>query len=399
MQDKTKTAVCGVDVGKYHHEACILDRAGNILGQTIRFANTREGFEKLTSEIDARLPRQSLTMAVEATGHYGQNLLHVFSDRENIEVASINPLLVQKYSSKQLRKVKTDKTDSLRIAQAGQAANLNSWQTPETLRSLTRFHKRLIRTQSKVKEEIINLLDQICPEFTQLFSNPFQKGPMALLKKFPDFRQWEKARIRRLRAVLNTASRKGCTEKQITDLKQQVVNSLGAAARTDASTMILSMLLDQLQSLEQQLQTLKKKVEADIQTNPKAQSLSAIPGISLFGAGVILSEIGDIDRFKNSRQIAAFAGLDPSVAQSGQYLRKQGNHISKRGSKYLRTQLYYAARTAIRVDGKYKEWAEVKRKEGKHYTKVVIAVARKLSVQIFHTLKDIPRTKKSPNGT
>ena len=88
------------------------------------------------------------------------------------------------------------------------------------------------------------------------------------------------------------------------------------------------------------------------------------------------------------------------MEESGTYVRKRGNRISKRGSKYLRTQLFYAARTAVRTDPAFRTWAESKRAEGKHYTAVVVAVARKLATRIFHVLVALEtgQTKTPPSG-
>lgn len=110
-------------------------------------------------------------------------------------------------------------------------------------------------------------------------------------------------------------------------------------------------------------------------------------GVSPFSAAVYLSEIGNIDRFKNKNQLTAFAGIDASVCESGNYKRKQGNRISRRGSKYLRKQLYYAAKTAVIFDPELKKFYLKKKKEGKHYNLIMIAVARKILMRIYIVLK------------
>lgn len=76
------------------------------------------------------------------------------------------------------------------------------------------------------------------------------------------------------------------------------------------------------------------RIEAFTKLNPDAQRLITIPGISHYSALMILSEIGDIRRFDSSEKLTSFAGLNPSVYQSGKTLRY--GHISKQGDKYLR---------------------------------------------------------------
>lgn len=64
---------------------------------------------------------------------------------------------------------------------------------------------------------------------------------------------------------------------------------------------------------------------------------------------MIASEIGDINRFKNAKQLVAYCGIDPTVRQSGSFTGTR-NRLTKRGSPYLRKALYIAATVAIRQD-------------------------------------------------
>ena len=69
-----------------------------------------------------------------------------------------------------------------------------------------------------------------------------------------------------------------------------------------------------------------------------------IPGISYTLAAIILSEIGEIERFTTPAKLLAFAGLDPSTYQSGKYSASHTPMV-KRGSKYLRWAILLASRT------------------------------------------------------
>ncbi|WP_244563004.1 IS110 family transposase [Paenibacillus uliginis] len=74
--------------------------------------------------------------------------------------------------------------------------------------------------------------------------------------------------------------------------------------------------------------------------------LRNISGIGPLTAAMLIAEIGDIKRFPSVKQLAAFAGLDSAVHESGTFKSKK-NRISKRGSQYLRTALYQATVAAI----------------------------------------------------
>jgi len=120
--------------------------------------------------------------------------------------------------------------------------------------------------------------------------------------------------------------------------------------------------------------------------NKDIQLLESIIGISFRLALIISTEIGDINRFNDPKELIAFSGLDPKIRQSGHCLNSQGR-LTKRGSPHLRTALFIAASVARRFDPELKEYYEKKRKEGKRYTVAVCAVARKMSNRVYAVLK------------
>ncbi len=112
-----------------------------------------------------------------------------------------------------------------------------------------------------------------------------------------------------------------------------------------------------------------------------SKRLQTIPGIGPFHAACLIGEIQDMTRFRTSKQLIAFAGLDPRIKQSGHTLNVTGR-LTKRGSKYLRHSLFLAASVARQHDPIFKALYEKKRAEGKTYTVAVCIVARKLLVVI-----------------
>ena len=117
------------------------------------------------------------------------------------------------------------------------------------------------------------------------------------------------------------------------------------------------------------------------------QHITSIPGIGLATGAAILSEIGDITRFESEEKLIAYAGIDATVYQSGQFQAAEA-HMSKRGSPYLRHALWPAAAMAIRYDPSLKTYFDKKRTEGKAYGVALGAVCRKLLVRIYVILKE-----------
>lgn len=114
-----------------------------------------------------------------------------------------------------------------------------------------------------------------------------------------------------------------------------------------------------------------------------------IPDISFITAAMIHAEIGDFSRFESAEKILAFAGMEPSIYQSGQYTSSNAKMV-KRGSKYLRFALYTAAKNAGNWDPRFKSFLQNKLSEGKHFKVAVSHVAKKLirtlyAMEINHT--------------
>jgi transposase len=121
--------------------------------------------------------------------------------------------------------------------------------------------------------------------------------------------------------------------------------------------------------------------------------LLSIPGVGKLTAATIIGEIGDVNRFPTTKQLITYAGLNPTVYQSGRF-KASNNKISKRGSTYLRKSLYQATTAAIRkVKGEPNnptlyDYYTKKRNEGKPYKVAVIATASKLLRIIYGVWKN-----------
>ncbi|PWW28255.1 transposase IS116/IS110/IS902 family protein [Cytobacillus oceanisediminis] len=149
---------------------------------------------------------------------------------------------------------------------------------------------------------------------------------------------------------------------------------------------------EHLSKLETEIDALAKEVE-------EYNIIKSIPGIGEKVAATIISEIGEIDRFNNPKKLVAFAGIDPSVFESGKFTATK-NRITKRGSSRLCHALYMAVRCAIRDclkkkttdeviprNKKMREFYDKKREEGKPFKVAVIACVNKLLHWIFALLK------------
>ena len=106
----------------------------------------------------------------------------------------------------------------------------------------------------------------------------------------------------------------------------------------------------------------------------------------MIASATILAEIVDINRFKSSSALVTFAGIDPTVRQSGDY-NSTHNHMSKRGSPYLRHAIFLAATTCSFHNSPLNVYYKKKREQEKHHLTATGAIARKLTTVINAVLR------------
>ena len=102
-------------------------------------------------------------------------------------------------------------------------------------------------------------------------------------------------------------------------------------------------------------------------------------------AAMILAEVGDFSRFDSPDKVLAYAGLSPSIYQSGQ-LNNCYAHMEKRGSRYLRYAIYNATKYVCHWDPTFAAYLAKKRTEGKHYN-VALSHAEKKLVRLIYAME------------
>lgn len=375
----------GIDIGKKFHEACLVNQVGEIIVTPFRFSNSRSGFNLLREKISA-FPAKDCRVGLEATGHYWLNLYTEL--KRDYQVKVINPLQSDSLRNLYLRKVKTDKKDCLIITDLLRLGNLEETVVLDPrireLRQLSRFRYELISQLKAQKQRIVGILDITFPEYRGFFSSPFIKSSRKLLKKWSSPGELEKVSPKQLERFLNKLPGKHFSKERIRNFLCQSKQSVGQTEILDALTLQLKLLLDQLEFIEEQVKVVEEQIKKILPQVP--QKLTTIPGIGEVLAGAILGEIGDISRFSSKKKLVAYAGLDASVRESGQFVGTR-NHISKRGSPYLRKAIWQAAVVSCRFNPKLKEFYQKKLSEGKKPMVAQGAIARRLTQIIYAVLK------------
>ena len=149
--------------------------------------------------------------------------------------------------------------------------------------------------------------------------------------------------------------------------------------------MEIKSILSTIEHLQNQVSKLDEKIAVLLRS--LGTTIETIPGIGPVLGAIIVSEIGDINRFSHASKLVAYAGIDPTVKQSGEFNATK-NRMSKRGTPYLRRALWTASIVAAFNDPNLHEYYLKKKNEGKHHGTIIGAIARKLIYRIFIVLKD-----------
>lgn len=392
----------GIDIGKRNHEAGLIDENGNPIGKTLRFANSKAGSEKLLAFFNQYdLSPDNTAIGLEATGHYWLSMFS-FLHKLGFKTTVFNPLQSDALRHFYIRKTKTDTKDAYLIAQVIRIDSPKETPFIEEellrLRHLERLRYSFVDQSSDLKRKVISLLDQVFPEYEQFFSDVFGKSSTELLLHSPLPEDLLEIDVEKLATLLNQVSKgrygKSRSLNKAHLLHDSALNTFGVDIATDVFKLQIKLLLEQIHLIEQHLKEIES-VMIEI-SNRQEHYLTTITGISDVTACVILGEIGSIERFERPEQLVAFAGLDASIHQSGDFTGSK-TRLSKRGSPYLRRAIWQSAFVASFRDPALSLHYQRLRKRGKAHGTAVGAVARKLTHIIFAILRDRKPYEPRPN--
>lgn len=372
----------GIDVASEKHDCCILNEKKKII-QSFSFLNSPVGFQSLLSALSGIQPGE-IKIGLEATGIYSENL-SVFLRRKGFNVTTINPLLLKKHQcATTLRKTKTDKADAkgiaLFIAEEGFQPDLPVSYHIQELKSLTRARFSFVQDRSALKNKVKRLVVLLFPELLEQFSDIFGASATALLKQYPSAEKLAACHTDALAALLRKSSRGRFGRAKAAYLKQLAKCSIGN--HSPARVMELKMLLARIDLLSEQIKDYDKQIK--IIMDELDSPVPTIPGIGYTLGATIIAEVGNISRFSSPAKLLAFAGLEPSIYQSGKFVPASGRMV-KRGSPFLRWALLQAAGYVPNYSSTFALYREKKLSEGKSAAVARSHVAKKL-VRTIHSL-------------
>lgn len=372
----------GLDVSKEKFDACCIGEKGEKVF-TVTCSMDREGFEKLI----LRLPQDktSFLLGMESTASYHIPLF-TYLAAEDYRVVVINPLLINGFSKRSLRKTKTDKKDAFTIAQFMlREEDALSVKAPDNLaaelRDLARRREKLADHLTSLKGDMKRILSVTFPEL-EYITGIFTKATLRLLMEYPSAQAIRRADPSAIADVFRCKGRGNKPRVTIKALIDSATSSVGIAS--SAKELTLRQEASLLLHIEQQMEettkvltnTLHERMKQDIDI------LCSMKGIAENTATNFLVEMGGtVEIYENDKKLIAASGLDPSTYESGKYAGK--SRISKRGNRHLRRVIWLMATRVIINNALFKAYFKKRRQDGLPYKKAVLATAHKLIRVIF----------------
>ena len=380
--------IVGIDIGKNHHEASIVSPEGKQIGRSLRFATTHKGADSLMSFIFKNIGNSPCVFGMEATGHYWYPI-YSFLKAKGYTIYVINPIQSDSLRKMYIRQTKNDSIDSFLIAEVIRFGQFGTTSMADenilAMRQLCRYRDSVISSRTEIKLRIGTIMEQIFPEYEKQFSSLWVSTSMGILEKYLTPENIENAPIDELFEIIKDKSHNRLTRAKAISIKEAAADTFGIKIAQDAFSFQLKQLIDRMNFLDKQIEALDCQI---LEYYEKFDCyLHTIPGIGMIATATILAEIGDIHRFKSSSALVAFAGIDPTVRQSGEF-NSTHNHMSKRGSPYLRHAIFLAATTCSFHNSPLNAYYKKKRDQGKHHLTATGAVARKLTTIIYAVLRD-----------
>lgn len=377
----------GFDIAKENHYASIANSNGEVIQEAFLVKNSNNGFNYFMDKLkENNINISDCLVGMESTGHYGENLIQ-FLHNKGFKIGIINPIQTDALRNSNIRKTKTDKIDTYLIIQSLMLKHYTPFVSKDIkileLRSLCRHRDDVLKYRTKLKVRLVAFVDQLFPELNLVFNSIHLKSCYKLLSTYPSPKDIASTRVDAIANLLNKASKGHFSLEKAQQLKELAKSSIGVnnsslSIQIKHSLKQIELLDDQLKELDLKIKEMMDEINSVILT---------IPGISYTLGSIILSEIGNIDKFASPTKLLAFEGLDPSVKQSGNF-NATIIKMSKRGSKLLRYAMLRASGLIIWNSETYNTYYNKKLAQGKSHNNVVCHVAHKLTRVIFHMLKE-----------
>lgn len=376
----------GIDAGKGHHWAAVVDEAGATLWSK-KIDNDEAAILAGLGEILGLA--DEVRWAVDISGRSSALLLALLAAHGQ-QAVYVPGRTVNRMSGAYRGEGKTDARDAYVIAETSRhRRDLATIDVPAQLAAdlalLTAHRTDLVADRVRMINRLRDVLTGVFPALERAFDYSAHKGALVLLTGY----QTPTAIRRRGRARLTA----WLTNRGVRSADQVAATAVAAAAAQqttlpgqDVAAQIIADLATQILALDDRLTRLDRQIRDTFRAHPQAEIIESLPGMGpILGAEFVVAA-GDLSAYADAGHLASAAGLVPVPRDSG---RRTGNlHRPKRYSRRLRRVFYLSAQTSIIREGPNRDFYLKKRGEGLKHVQALIALARRRASVLWALLRD-----------
>ena len=396
----------GVDVSNGRSTAAVLGARRKVVMKPFEVPHTADGFAFLIEKLRGLNGEARIVM--EHTGRYYESFA-MSMYRAGFFVSAVNPLVIKDYrEGVDVRKVKTDRADALKIAQSA----LDKWEillqyTPmDTIRyDLKTLHRQFqlsSKTRTALNNNLIALLEQSYPGVNRYFDSPVRPDGS---QKWVDFVDtfWHVDCVASLsRSAFAERYRKWCkrhgynfSEQKALELHADARQKFPLVPKSDTCRLLVKEAVAQLRTVSRTVEAYRAEMNRLASQLPEYETVMAMTGVGKSMGPQLIAEIGDLRRFAHQKSRVGFAGTDPIKDDSGDKV-SESKPSSKRGSPYLRKTLFVVMTILLQLqpqDDPVYQFLDKKRSEGKKYYVYMTAGMTKFLRIYYGRVRDCLKAK------
>ena len=389
----------GIDVSKGRSTVAAMRPFGEVVISPFEVCHTDSELSELARRLKSLDGETRVVM--EATGNYHAPVAWLLHDA-GLYVSVVNAKLVHGYGNNDLRHVKTDRKDAVKLANYG----LDRWLTlpryvPEEdtrllLKSCYRQYRQYSKVQTVLKNNLISLLDTTFPNANRLFNSPVRADGS---EKWVDFvaEFWHCGCVceRSEKAFLNKYQRwcrkngYNFSEEKALYIYSEAGGHIGVMPKSETTKLLVEQAVSQLRATSAALATLRQEMQSLASQLPEYPVVMEMFGVGPALGPQLMAEIGDVRRFYSKKALVAYAGIDAPPNDSGDVTGRHKN-MSKVGASSLRRTLFLVMSVYLQtapLDEPVYQFMDRKRAEGKPYRVYMMASANKFLRIYYATVK------------
>ena len=389
----------GIDISKGRSMIAVMRPFGEVVISPFEVRHTDSELSELARQLKSLDGETRVVM--EATGNYHTPVAKLLHDA-GLYVSVVNAKLVHGYGNNDLRRVKTDKKDSVKLANYG----LDRWLTlpryvPEEdtrllLKNCYRQYRQYSKVQTVLKNNLISLLDTVFPNVNRLFSSPIRgDGSEKWVDFVAEFWHCRCVSEKSQKAFTNKYQRwcrkhgYNFSEAKAHTIHAEACGHIDVIPKSETTKLLVEQAVAQLRATSAALAALKHEMQSLASVLPEYPVVMDMFGVGPTLGPQLIAEIGDVRRFYSKKALVAYAGLDASPNDSGDVTGRHKS-MSKVGASSLRRTLFLVMSVYLQnapLDEPVYQFMDKKRTEGKPYRVYMMASANKFLRIYYATVK------------